>query len=119
MRIADLSIETRGPIVLARVGGDLDMSNVGQLRDELSRATGNDALGLVLDLSQVEYLDSAGIHMIHRLREGLQTHGQRLRLVIPPDSLIHATLRLAGLDWSEEIVSSPDAGAHELLPGSA
>ena len=118
MRIADLSIETRGPIVVARLRGDIDMSNVGPLRDELGRATHNDALGLMLDLSQVEYLDSAGIQMIHRLREGLQTHGQRLRLVIAADSPIHDTLRLAGLDWNEEIVSSAEAGEHDLLRGA-
>ena len=118
MRIADLSIETRGPVVLARLSGDIDMSNVGQLRDELSRATRNDALGLVVDLSEVEYLDSAGIQLIHRLREGLRTHGQRMRLVIPPDSIIRGTLRLAGVDWNEEIVSSADAGEHDLRHGS-
>ena len=116
MRLADLSIETRGPVVVARLRGDIDMSNAGQLRDELNAATSNDALGLVLDLSEVEYLDSAGIHMIHRLRDGLRTHGQQLRLVIPADSLVTSTLRLAGVDWGEEVVGSPEAGEHELLP---
>jgi anti-sigma B factor antagonist len=118
MRLADLSIETRGPVVVARLRGDVDMSNAGQLRDELNAATRNDALGLVLDLSEVEYLDSAGIHLIHRLRDGLRTRGQQLRLVIPADSLVNDTLRLAGLDWDEEVVASPEAGEHELLPGA-
>jgi anti-anti-sigma factor len=118
VRIADLNIETRGPVVVARLRGDVDMSNAGQLRDELNAATRNDALGLVLDLSEVAYLDSAGIHMIHRLRDGLHTHGQKLRLVIPADSPVNDTLRLAGLDWDREVVSSPEAGERELLPGA-
>lgn len=117
MRIAELNIET-GPVVVARLGGDIDMSNVGPLRDELSRATPNAALGLVLDLSEVDYLDSAGIHMMHRLREELRTHGQRLALVIAPDSLIHDTLRLAGVDWSDEIVPSRETGEQALLRAS-
>ena len=70
MKLADLSIETRGPVLVARLRGEVDMSNAGQLRDELNAATRNDALGLVLDLSEVEYLDSAGIHLIYRLRDG-------------------------------------------------
>lgn len=94
------------------------MSNAAQLRDELNAATSNDALGLVLDLSDVDYLDSAGIHLIHRLRDGLRTHGQQLRLVIPRDSLVNDTLRLAGLDWDDQVVGSPEQGERELLPGA-
>jgi anti-anti-sigma factor len=117
VNIADLSIETRGRVVVARLRGDVDMSNAGQLRDELNAATRNDALGLVLDLSEVEYLDSAGIHLIHRLREGLRTRGQQLRLVIPADSVINDTLRLVGRGWDEEVVGSAEAGERQLLPG--
>jgi len=115
MKIADLSIETRGPVVVAHLRGEVDMSNAWQLRDELNAATRNDAVGLVLDLSQVEYLDSAGIHLIHRLRGALRTRGQQLRLVIPPVSPVNDTLRLAGLDWDEEVVGNTEAAARELL----
>jgi anti-sigma B factor antagonist len=119
---ADLSIEIRGPVLVARLRGEIDMSNAGQLRDELYAATRNDALGLVLDLSEVDYLDSAGIHLVHRLREGLRARGQQLRLVIPADSLVNDALRLAGLDWDEQRVLSPEAGERELrreMPGAA
>ncbi len=118
MRLADLTVETKGLVVVARLRGDVDMSNAGRLRDELNAATRNETLGLVLDLSEVGYLDSAGIHLIHRLRNGLHTHGQQLRLVIPADSLINDTLRLAGLDWDEEVVRSPAAGEDEILLGA-
>jgi anti-anti-sigma factor len=115
---AGLSIETRGPVLVACLRGEIDMSNAGQLRHELYAATRNDALGLVLDLSEVDYLDSAGIHLVHRLREGLRARGQQLRLVIPTDSVINDTLRLAGLDWDDELVVSPEAGERELRPGA-
>lgn len=118
MNAAELTIETREAIVIARLRGDIDMSNAGQLRDELNLATRNDALGLVLDLSEVEYLDSAGIHLIHRLRDALRTRGQQLRLVIPASSIVNDTLRLAGLDWAAEVVASPEAGERDLRPGS-
>lgn len=118
MRLADLTIETRGLVVVARVRGDIDMSNAGQLRDELNAATRNEALGLVLDLSEVGYLDSTGIHLIHRLRNGLHTHGQQLRLVIPADSPVNATLRLAGLEWDENVVNSAEAGENEIALGA-
>jgi anti-anti-sigma factor len=65
---------------------------------------------MVFDLSEVDYLDSAGLRMIQLLREELRVRSQRLQLVIPDDSVIRDVLRLAGLDWGEQIVRSVDAG---------
>jgi anti-anti-sigma factor len=92
------------------------MSNAGELRKALSANTPNDALGLVLDLSAVEYLDSAGIHLIHHLREDLRVGGQRLALVIPEASPINATLRLAGLDWRDDVAETAEAALQTLQP---
>ena len=118
MPLADLKVETQGAIVIARVRGDIDMSNAGELRKELGKNTPNDALGLVLDLSAVEYLDSAGIHMIHHLREDLRVGGQKLALVIPEASPINATLRLAGLDWRDDTAETAEAARQALEAGS-
>src|SRR5579875_114766 len=99
MSLGDVNIESREGIVYARIAGDVDMSNVQQIRDALGRATPNQALGMVLDLTEVDYLDSTGIHLIHTLQAGLRSHGQKLALIIPEDSVINDALRLAGLDW--------------------
>jgi anti-anti-sigma factor len=106
--IGDLQLETRDGIVYATVTGDVDMSNVQQIREALGRAATNQALGLVLDLSSVDYLDSAGIHLIHSLASHLRSHGQKLALVIPPGSVINDALRLAGLSWEDARIASPD-----------
>lgn len=52
---------------------------------------------MVLDLSQLSYLDSAGIQLIYTLRENLSVRGQTLQLVIPSSSAAHDALRLAGV----------------------
>jgi anti-sigma B factor antagonist len=117
MKLAELRVETEGPIVYANVRGDIDMSNAAELRNELTAITPNHAMSLILNLTAVRYLDSAGIHLVHRLREDLRASGQRLLLVIPGDSPIHSTLRLAGLDWRDDTAESVDA-ARDLL-GSA
>jgi anti-sigma B factor antagonist len=116
MRDGALAIEIRGAVVHARFRGDIDLSNVDELHGEITAATPNDALGIVFDLSAVQYLDSAGLRLIQRLREDLRARGQRLQLVIPDDSIILDVLRLAGLDWREEIVQSADAGRGTLEP---
>jgi anti-sigma B factor antagonist len=106
VRLADLDVEVQGAIVYGQLRGEIDMSNARELREELSGVTPNHAVGLLLDLSEVDYLDSAGIHLIHYLREDLRASGLHLRLVIPDASPIHDTLRLAGLDWYAEIADS-------------
>lgn len=110
----DLALEIEGPIICAKFRGEIDLSNVGELWEELSAATPNDAVGIVFDLSEVLYLDSAGLRMIQRLRDDLRVRGQKLQLVIPEGSVILDVLRLAGLDWREEIVDSAEAGRRTL-----
>lgn len=117
MRLAELTVEPWNAVIYAKLSGEVDMSNADELREDLSEKTPNDALGLVLDLVDVGYLDSAGIHLIHRLREDLRARGQKLKLVIPPDSLINDTLRLAGLDWADEIADTVGAARQALEPG--
>jgi anti-anti-sigma factor len=109
MKLAELKLETQGHIACAHLQGDIDMSNAVELRAELNSMTPNEALGLILDLREVHYLDSAGIHLIHHLREDLHASGQKLALVIPEGSPINHTLRLAGIDWREETVETVDA----------
>lgn len=113
-----LSLEIEGPVIYAKFRGEIDLSNVDELREELTEVTPNEAFGIVFDLSDVDYLDSAGLRMIQLLREDLRVRGQRLQLVIPDDSVIRDVLRLAGLDWSHEIVQSVDAGRRTLECGA-
>ena len=119
MTLADLTIRVQDGIVYATFRGDIDMSNVPEIRSELNHTTTNQALALVLDLSEVEYLDSAGIHLVHNLHVSLRSRGQKLGLVIPADSMINDALRLAGLSWADERFESAEAAAQALSAAAA
>lgn len=116
MRLAELNVEPWNGVIYAKLRGDVDMSNADELRNDLIARTPNDAFGLVLDLADVGYLDSAGIHLIHRLRDDLRARGQRLQMVIPPTSVINDTLRLAGLDWAGDIAGTVEGARQALEP---
>lgn len=114
MRIADLQLSSRDGIVIARVTGEIDMSNATDLRTAITEATPNDALGVVLDLSDVDYIDSAGIHLLYRLGESLRNRGQTLRVVIPPNSAASDALSLAGIKRHVDVVEEVDEGVRAV-----
>jgi anti-anti-sigma factor len=83
-------------ILVARVTGDLDLSNLHAVHTALVDATPNDALGVVVDLSGVLFLDSSGVETLFRLRRALAIRQQRLAVAIPPDAPIRRALELSG-----------------------
>jgi anti-sigma B factor antagonist len=95
--LADLRFEALDRVVVARLEGEIDMSNASELGTAITARVPSDALAVVLDLGAVDYLDSAGIHIVFELRERLTRRGQEIRLVVTPDSLIATTLEYAGV----------------------
>lgn len=109
-----MQFSSRGSAVVARLTGELDLSNAEDVGMALAQATPNHAHALVVDLSGVEYLDSAGIQLIYRLREGLRARGQTLQLVIPAASPSNDALRLAGVERHIETIENVDDALGEL-----
>jgi anti-sigma B factor antagonist len=95
--LADVTFETLGDIVVARVEGEVDMSNAGELRAAITARLPSEARGLVLDLADVGYVDSAGIHVFFELREHLTRRGQAIRVALAADSPIATALEYAGV----------------------
>lgn len=91
---ADIAIERIGDWAVAHIGGELDMSNCSYVRDELTRAIPGDADGLVVDLSETLYLDSAAIELLFELARRLGRHRQELRIAMPDDSPLRRVLEL-------------------------
>jgi stage II sporulation protein AA (anti-sigma F factor antagonist) len=97
MRLADLELSRQGSVVIGRLVGEVDMSNADELRLALGAAIPTDAVALVLDLTGVDYLDSAGVRMMYQLSEDVQARRQRLQPVIPSQSMVADVLRLSGV----------------------
>jgi anti-anti-sigma factor len=96
-RLADLNFEARGGVVVAHLAGEVDMSNVTDVGIALKKSVTNDAVGLVVDLAELRYIDSAGIQLVYELRELLRTRGQELRLVVPQGSTVADALDFANV----------------------
>jgi anti-anti-sigma factor len=96
--LAKLRIRERGPIVLASVEGEVDVSNTPKLTSELTNAVANSSTALLLDLSELEFLDSSGVHMLYELAERLATRQQRYAVVMPPRRPPRRVVELSGVE---------------------
>ena len=110
----DLDTRTEGRMLVAAVKGEIDMSNADGLGSAISKQISNDALGLVLDLSGVEYLDSAALHMLFELRSHLATRGQALRLVVPSGAMISPALEIMDIPRTIGVAETAEAALQSL-----
>lgn len=95
--LAQLTVEHRGAVVVGRIDGEIDISNAAEVGRSLAAAVPNGAAGLVLDLSGIRYLDSAGVRLLFRLAERLGTGQQAFRLVVPSGAPTLEVLELTGV----------------------
>jgi anti-anti-sigma factor len=101
--LARLSFETDGDVELARVAGEIDASNVDHLSEELLAKVSNDIRALVLDLTDISYIDSYGISLIFDAAARLRNRRQQLRLVVPPGSFVGEVLSAVSMEESVPI----------------
>ena len=105
-----LDVEKVDGVPIARVKEDIDAASAAPIQHELAEALGPDALCLVVDLSRIRYLDSAGIDMLLRLSDRLQHRRALLILIIPDGSHLKRLATLVGLARAITIHPSlPDA----------
>jgi anti-sigma B factor antagonist len=80
-----------------RVSGEIDISNVGLLRDA-AMALPNSAIGLVVDLSATTFLDSSTIGLLFELKQSLDRRSQPLRIVCPEGCVAERLLAISAVD---------------------
>jgi anti-anti-sigma factor len=77
----DLRVDSRNGVALIDLIGELDMSTVPALDDVLWRYQ-NDGVGsIILDLRQLSFVDSSGLHAFLRARSEAEENGHRLFLI--------------------------------------
>jgi anti-anti-sigma factor len=91
---AEMVLDERDGSVVARLSGEVDMSNASYVRDQLLASMPNEALALVLDLTGCRYLDSAAIEVLFDVSRRLGRRRQELRLVLPPSSPLRRVIEL-------------------------
>lgn len=99
---------------VARIHGEIDASNATSIEYEIAAQVGNNTLGLVLDLTSVGYLDSAGIRMLFALDQRCRERQQRCSIAIPEDHLARRVLLIAGVSAMIPIRDSIESASAAL-----
>jgi anti-anti-sigma factor len=97
-RLAQLEIDSVERVVVARIEGEIDISNAQELGDAIVASMSNDNLGLVIDLTPLDFIDSSGVHLILGLESQLRKRRQEVRTVVPADAPLRAVLELTAVD---------------------
>ena len=99
--------------VQVELRGELDLSTVAKVEEELRRVEGDGPPLVVLDLSGLSFLDSSGLRCLVRADERARETGRRFVLVRGPDA-VQKDFEITRLEERLEIVDD----ASELGDGA-
>lgn len=92
--LASVTIDPDNEVVIARIEGEIDTTNVSDVERMLTAGVAEGALGLVVDLTAVSYFNSTTIKMLFDLSERLRLRGQELRVSINNEAPMREIMRL-------------------------
>ncbi len=106
----DLTLETRdvdGRTIVA-VGGEIDVYTAPKLRDKITELVAEGVYDIVVDMGEVEFLDSTGLGVLVGGLKKVRAHDGSLQLVCSQDRLLKI-FRITGLAKVFTIHASADA----------
>jgi anti-sigma B factor antagonist len=95
--LAEVGIEREDQTVIAVVTGEVDMSNAASVRQQIAEAVTPNDDAVLVDLSDLEFIDSAGLHSLIELATVLDERRQQFLLCVPKESQIGRAIEIIGL----------------------
>jgi anti-anti-sigma factor len=100
-----ISAERLGAEAAIVVAGDLDLASADTLEREFARQRADGVTRFVIDLSEVEFIDSTGLRVLLALRNDAKRHAHALTL-IPPSPIVRRIFTITAtrtlFDWKED-----------------
>jgi anti-sigma B factor antagonist len=97
--------ERRGETVVVRLGGELDLYNAEEVRAALAQAIDSGTERIVVDMSEVEFVDSTALGVLIETRSRIGRDGL---LLAAPQPETRRTLQVSGLDRHLPVHDSVD-----------
>ena len=99
IKLGQLSVRSRrdDDVHTIALAGEMDLANASDVERELIRAEATNATKIVIDLSELTFMDSTGIRLLITAHARARTDGNRLVLIRPP-ARVFRVLCIAGVD---------------------
>jgi anti-sigma B factor antagonist len=107
MEILEVVSASSGEQVTVSLKGELDLSTVAKVEEELRRVDASDVSLVVLDLTALTFLDSTGLRAVITADERARERGRRFVIVKGPD----AVQRVFAITRLEERLDMVDDGS--------
>jgi len=91
-----------GEVAILAFEGDLDLATISDFEAAVAGVAGS---ALVVDLGDVRFIDSSGIHAVVRASIAAAERSLRLALVVAPGSAVSRVLEISGL--SDQLAAKP------------
>jgi anti-anti-sigma factor len=95
--VFEFATHEQGDSAVVRLVGELDLAEVVPLQAELDRLCSNGLARLTLDLRELDFLDSTGLHLLIKLRTRCESQELPLTLVPGPPS-VQRLFQITGTD---------------------
>jgi anti-anti-sigma factor len=113
--LVGVQIEQRDDdVVVARLTGELDISVADQARRKIADAVPNSAVGVIVDMSELEFMDSSGVSMLFSLARQVGSHRQQLRVVAPPGRPVSRVLQIVEFGRAAPVDDDLDSAVAEI-----
>jgi anti-anti-sigma factor len=93
-----IDVTQEDTITVAHVSGEVDMANGYRFADEVLGRMADDATALVVDLCDLEYIDSAGVRSLFEIAAALDMREQLLALAVPEGSPLRSVLKVTQVE---------------------
>lgn len=115
MPLLTASIESRNGVARIALCGELDLATVPIVREHLGQCENDGVDAIMLDLRQVTFVDSSGLHAFLTARDHAHSNGHRFVLVGPS----RATRRLFEMTGTQFLLDEEEAaGLLDRFTGS-
>jgi anti-anti-sigma factor len=104
----DIQTQEHKRVVVVTVSGRIDSATAGEFEDALNQFTAQGKNNIILDLSDVDFISSAGLRVLVTARKAVKSAGGDIVFAESSEQVLE-TLEIAGLDVLFEQYSDREA----------
>jgi anti-sigma B factor antagonist len=104
--ILEVEVTENGAVTILALTGELDISGIGRVEEELRQVEEKSPGAVVLDLRGLTFMDSSGLRLVLEADMRARREARRFAIVPGPES-VHRVFLIALLDKRLEFVDDP------------